>query len=153
LVKSFDDHFMSGLIVGSISGTLTNFVDIFLVDFLKYGQVRFMDYAGLLAFGRQFHSFPENLLAFFIQIGLSATLGVLFVCILGKISTKYLLLKGVFFSLNFWYFIFALVLLFKVPYVLVLSFEGAVENLITSFLFGVFLAKNFQIMYLRKSHG
>ncbi|HBE78041.1 MAG TPA: hypothetical protein DDW65_09730 [Firmicutes bacterium] len=153
MVNSFDDHFIPGLIVGGISGTLTNFVDIILVDFVKYGQVRFMDYAGLLAFGRQFHGFPENLLAFFIQMGLFATLGVLFICILSKVSTKYLLIKGIFFSLNFWYFIFALVLLFKVPYVLVLSFKGAVENLISSFLFGVFLAKAYQIIYLQKNHG
>jgi hypothetical protein len=151
LAKSFDDNFIPGLIVGSTSGVLINFVDIFLIDFLKFGQVRFMDYAGLLIYGRQFCGFFENLLAFFVQVGLSASLGVIFICIVDKVSTQYLLLKGMFFALDFWYFIFALVILFKVPYVKVLSFEGGLENLITSLLFGVFLAKSYQLIYLKKN--
>ncbi len=151
MAKTLDDNFIPGLVVGGISGTLINFVDIVLIDLLKFGQIRFMDYAGLLAYGRQFQGFPENLLAFFLQVGLSATLGVLFIYIIDRVSTKYLLLKGIFFALNFWYFIFALVLLFKVPYVLVVSFKGAAENLLSSLLFGVFLAESYQMIYLRKN--
>ncbi len=151
LAKTFDDNFIPGLVVGGISGTLINFVEIVLIDWLKFGQIRFMDYAGLLAYGRQFYGFPENLLAFFIQVGLSATLGVLFIYIIDRVSTKDLLLKGIFFALNFWYFIFTLVLLFKVPYVLVVTFKGAAENLLSSSLFGVFLAESYQMIYLRKN--
>lgn len=147
--KSFDDNFIPGLIVGGITGTVINFIEIILVDFLKFGQVRFMDYAGLLAYGRRFHTFLEVMFAFFIQISFAAAIGVAFVCILDRISTKYLELKGIFLALNFWYFIFSLVLLFKVPYVLVLTFDGAIENFVSSLLFGLCFAKTYRILYLR----
>lgn len=108
-----------------------------------------MDYAGLLVYGRQFHTFLENLFAFFSQVIFSASLGVLFIYILNRVTTKYLMLKGIFFAINIWYLIFGLVLLYKVPYVLVLTFEGGIENFITALLFGFFLAETYRILYLR----
>jgi hypothetical protein len=133
--------------VGSVAGTIINFIQILLIDVLKFGQFRFMDYAGIMVYGRRFHTFVENLFAFFIQVGFSASLGVLFVLLLDGVSTKNLFLKGMYFGVFVWYFIFALVLLYKVPYLLVLTFEGGVENFLSSIIFGAVLAVAFRILY------
>lgn len=118
-----EDRFMNGLISGIIAGILALLVDLFFIDILKFGNLRFWDFSSILLFGHKPQSFWQTLFGIFGHIGFAAMGGVIFVFLIRLISSKYLYIKGIFFGLAIWFVAYSTTYMLKVPHLRNISFE------------------------------
>ena len=51
------DRFMNGLIAGTIAGISALLIDLFFIDVLKFGELRFWDFSSILLFGSKPQTF------------------------------------------------------------------------------------------------
>lgn len=82
----------------------------------------------------------EYQIAFIAHLGYAGSGGIIFSFLLRYISRKYLWVKGLYFGLAMWFFVYAITLLFKVPGLTENTVESAMNNAITSGVYGLTLA-------------
>lgn len=132
---------MRGLLAGVAGGIVASLVNIVLVFVFNIGELVFWDFAGVIIFGRIPKGFWEHAFAELGHLGFSGAMGVAFAYLIPAISSDYYLVKGLFFGLGTWFFIYSLAVLFHVPYVRVVSLGTAIGDYIASAVFGLVMAK------------
>lgn len=145
-----NDRFMNGLLAGTIGGIAAGASDILLVDILKLGSLRFADFAAILLLGTKPDTFVEYVFGKIGHVGFSAGLGVIFAYLVQLISSNYLYIKGVFFGLATWFFVYAVTLLFRVPGLTSISINSAVVDYVGSAIYGLVLAYALQRLEKRE---
>lgn len=133
------DRFMNGLIAGIIAGIFALIIDLFFVDVLKFGKLRFWDFSSILLFGNKPQSFWQTLLGILGHIGFSGIGGVIYAYLIRLITSKYLYIKGIVFGLSIWFSAYTTTYMLKVPYLKDISFETSVADYISSLFYGLIL--------------
>lgn len=144
------DRFMIGLIAGSISGIFSSLVDLILVKILKFGDLTYIDFAGIVFLGDKVKSIPEGIHCQLIQAFYSGFLGVIFVHLISIISGRYYRIKGAIFGLGVWFFTHAVVHLYQLPHMSKMRLDSSVENEIIAIFYGYLLAE--MVYWLTKGH-
>ena len=134
------DKYANGFISGLAGGVAAAATNLLLILFLKFGNVMFGDFAGVLVFGYLPKSFWEIAIAYLVYFGFAGTLGVIFAYLIPVLSFKYFLFKGIHFGIGVWFFSYVITLLFKVPELMDISLKSAVTNFLASFVYGLVMA-------------
>ena len=133
------DRFMNGLIAGGIAGIFALLIDLFFIDILKFGELKFWDFSSILLFGHKPQSFWQTTFGIIGHIGFAAMGGVIFVYLIRLISSKYIYIKGVFFGLTIWFAAYTTTYMLKVPHLKDISFETSVADYFSSVIYGLTL--------------
>ena len=144
------DRFTRGSIAGLIGGISTTVLGIFFA-LIKFGALRFSDFAAILVYGRKARVLLELLFATLIHWGFSAAAGIVFVYLIKAIGTKNLIYKGWFFGVSIWFFAYIITELFKIPELETISFTSAVSNFLVSSFYGIVTAG--ALLYMEKKLG
>lgn len=144
------DRFTRGSIAGLIGGIFTTVLGM-VFYLIKFGTLRFADFAAILVYGRKAQGLLELLFATVIHWGFSAAVGIIFVFLLKAIGTKNLIYKGWFFGVGIWFFSYITTELFKIPEMETISFTSAVSNFLVSSLYGIMMSG--ALLYLEKKLG
>lgn len=133
------DRFMNGVVAGILAGVVSALTDYLVVNGLRIGSVRFVDFAGVFIYGERPHGLHEVI---FAQIGallFHGLLGAIFSYLLVHITSKYYLIKSILYGLLIWFAIYAIVTLFRVPFLVNTPFNAAVKDTVIAGLFGLVL--------------
>ena len=133
------DRFTRGFLAGIIAGIVTNVVD-YTASMIELTNTRYVDIAARLVYGRASDNLVELLFAFGGQLIFSSFLGVAFAYLIVHIKSMNYLLKGWFYGVVVWFFIFAAIVLYKVPDVSVTHFPTTFVNAILGSIFGLTLS-------------
>ena len=98
------DRFMNGFIAGALAGLLSSLIDIFIVNILKFGTIRYIDFASILMYGHPGRNLLENIIAQFGQLIFSAVMGAGFAYFIKLTSSKFFWIKSVIFGTTVWFF-------------------------------------------------
>lgn len=139
-----NDRFTRGLLAGIIAGILTKVYDL-TAYYLHFSTLRWFDVAGTLIYDRKPFSFWE---AFFATLGtwfFHTFLGVIFVYLIKKpLLSNNLILKGWFYGVAWWFIIFAVIILFKVPDISLVPLKTSLSNFVGASIWGLLLASALQ---------
>lgn len=146
------DRYVQGLLAG-IAGWPPQFIFTMIMhsgfDLVK---LRFLDFAGVLAFNHKPHDFWESLFSVLIVIAMMGALGILFAMAIKVIASPHPLLKGGIFGGVCWFTIHVIATLFKVKGIYgVTNFNTAVLNLIASVIWGIALGG--VLLLLNRKYG
>lgn len=144
------DRFTRGCMVGLAGGIATTLIG-YLFSLLKFGTLRFADFAAIFIYGREAKGLFEVLFAILIHWGFSAAAGIIFVYLLKAIKTMNLLLKGWVYGVSIWFTAYITTELFKIPEFATISFQNAVANFLTASLYGIVMAEAY--LYLDQKLG
>lgn len=134
------DRFVNGLLTGAIAGIVLNILNL-AAYYLHWSSIRYLDWAGILIFGRKPVLLSEEIFAQLVQLAFSAFIGVLFAYLYLKFTSKYYLIKGVFLGLIIWFFIYAAGIALKLPYLSVIPFKTALSNCLGAIVYGLVAAE------------
>lgn len=109
-------------------------------NLLRVTNWRFLDYAGLLIFGRKPAGTVEIMISVLGQIFFSGAMGVLFAFLLPLTTSRHYLLKGWFSGMLIWFSVYTVLHLFQLPQVLELDTGTVLSNTLKASLFGLALA-------------
>lgn len=137
------DRFMNGLVAGTIGGTVSLITDLFIIDILHFGTLRFSDFASILILGNKPQSFWEYAFGLIGHIGFAAVQGVIFAYLIVAISHKYIIVKGIVFGLSVWFLSYIITFLFKVSQLTNISLNSAIADYFSSAVFGAILGYSF----------
>lgn len=73
------DKLTNGFIQGIIAGVVANVADFIMVNWLKFGDLLYLDYAGVHLYGFKPETIGEKIFALAIQIIFSGLMGIVFV--------------------------------------------------------------------------
>ncbi len=135
-----------------ILGWLPTFVFSMAIDLgFHLLKLRFMDFAGILAFDHKPHGFWEALFSEAIVLAQMGALGMLFTLIIAIIARPHLLLKGGLYGGFTWFITYAMADLFKVTGIHgTVDFPTAFFNLIASVLWGT--ALGWALLWLNRKY-
>lgn len=137
------DRFMNGLVAGTIGGTVSLITDLFMIDILGFGTLRFSDFASILILGNKPQSFWEYVFGIIGHLGFAAVQGVIFAYLIVEISHRYIIVKGIVFGLSIWFISYTTTFLFKVPQLTNISLYSAIVDYFSSAIYGATLGYSF----------
>ena len=120
------DKTIYGFLFGIIAGLVMNIINLFSYFILHFADLRYLDFMSIIVWGNKPLNFWESTLAFFLHLGFTGFLGILFL------------------------FAYSVTLLYKVPQLTNISVNTIVSNLISAGVFGFvlgILAKNTKNLY------
>ena len=132
------DRFIRGLLAGIIAGIAMDTIDL-IGYWLKLDQARYLDFAAVIAFGKTASSWMETILSLIIELMFKGLLGVLFVFLIPKIKSKYLIIKAILFGTTTWFIIYSIIVLSKATKFPKVDAGVALSHLINSSVFGIVL--------------
>jgi hypothetical protein len=141
------DRIIQGFIAG-IAGWLPTFIFSTAIYFgLHLLKLRFMDFAGLLAFNHKPHGLPESLFSELIVLGQMGVYGILFAFITKVIASPHPILKGGLYGGFMWFITYSLANFFKVKGIHgIVDFNTAFINLTASVIWGITLGGIFLVL-------
>lgn len=119
-------------------------------NLLRVTNWRFLDFAGLLIFGRKPTGAAEIIISVLGQLSFSAAMGVLFAYLLPFTTKRLILFKGWFFGVLIWFSIYSVVHLFQLPQPRDLDLGTVVSNIVKASLFGLILAWSLARLSIKK---
>ena len=134
------DRFVNGLLTGVIAGIVINLLS-FAAYYLHWSTMRYLDWAGIMIFGRKPVTLSEELFAQLVQLAFSAFIGVVFAYLYFEVTSRYYLLKGVFFGVILWFFMYAAGIALKLPHLTVIPFKTSFSNFVGATVFGLVAAE------------
>lgn len=143
------DRFTKGFLAGIIGGVSTTILG-YLFFQLKFGTLRFADFAAIMVYGREAEGVLEVLFAILIHWGFSGAAGAFFVYLLKKIRTENLIFKGWIFGVGIWFFVYIVTELFKIPELDTISLSSSVSNLLASSFYGIVMV--YAYLYLEQTY-
>lgn len=141
------DRILQGMIAGII-GWLPQFIFTMIMYFgFHLVELRYLDFAGILAFNHKPQGVWESIFAESIVIGQMGGLGILFVLIIEVISSKNLLLKSGLYGGFTWFTIYLIAELFQVKGIYgVVDFKTSISNVIAAVIWGIALGGAFLLL-------
>ena len=137
------DHFTRAWLSGAIAGGLAEILNLFLIWIFNASPKHFIDFAEVLIFGTRARNYLEFALAFLGYLIFCGFLGVFYSYLLKSIGTANHLFKSVVYAVTTWFFIYAIVILFKTPAISDHAFKTTIINLFTATIFGITLDISF----------
>lgn len=139
------DWFVKGILAGFIAGVITKAYDL-MAYYLHFSTLRWFDVAGTLIFGRKPLNLWEAVFATLSTWFFHALLGLMFVYLIQKtvLSRHNLFLKGWFYGVTWWFLIYVIIMLFKVPEISFVPLKTSLSNFISASIFGLLLAGTLQ---------
>ncbi|WP_028309684.1 hypothetical protein [Desulfitibacter alkalitolerans] len=135
------DRIAMGFIAGIIAGVFMNLIDYIGVYVVGFDDVLLLEWAAVLMYGRPQENMLEASLAQAGQLVFSGFLGIFFAYIMLKITSGNYLFKGWLYGILTWFFIYALTIVFQVPFLTRHPFEAVVVHIIASSVYGLVLAE------------
>jgi len=134
------DRFFRGFIAGVAGGIVMNVWNFFSYYVLDFAQIRYLDWASMILYGRLPHSVLDAAYALLIQILWVGLLGIIFAYFVPVITSRGYLFKGVIFGLSLAFIIYAVTSLYKVPNLTTFSSATVISNHIGGLLWGLTMA-------------
>ncbi len=132
------DRFINGSIAGCLAGLVASLFDyIFLC--LNFGSIHLIDFAGVFIYGDRPHTLGENIFAQFGVCVFTTLVGILFVYLITKISSKYFFWKGLIYGVLLWFLVYSLIELYDVPHFHRTSLASSTENTLVAMIYGLAL--------------
>ncbi|MBT9174102.1 MAG: hypothetical protein DDT21_02513 [Syntrophomonadaceae bacterium] len=119
-------------------------------NLLRVTNWRFLDFAGLLIFGRKPAGAAEIIISVLGQLSFSAAMGVLFAYLLPFTTRRLILFKGWFFGVLIWFSVYSVFHLFQLPQPRELDLGTVVSNIVKASLFGLILAWSLARLSIKK---
>lgn len=135
------DRLVNGIIAGILAGIGMNIIN-YPAYLLNLSTIRYLDWAGILIFGRRPVAIWEAVFAQLVQIAFSAFVGVVFAYLIPTVSSRYYIVKGIFFGIISWFFIYAAGIALRLPFLTLIPFRTSLINFISSIVFGLVLAES-----------
>jgi hypothetical protein len=143
-----DDRFVDGFLAGMIAVLITGPMAL-AAKLLKWIELGFSDFAGVLSLGRVPDTLMEQIYASAVDVMVSGALGIGFAFLVTIIGSKYLLFKGLFYAGFLWYFYYptiAIAFLERVD----MNVQTAMINGILAGLFGLVMAQAYYWLHVNK---
>lgn len=134
------DRLTRGFTAGALAGAFVDLFSLLTYNLLRITNWRFLDFAGLLIFGRKPAGTIEIMISVLGQIFFSAAMGVLFAFLLPLTTSRHYLLKGWFFGMLIWFSAYTVVHLFQLPQTLQLDPGTVLSNMFKASIYGLTLA-------------
>ncbi|MCR6544301.1 hypothetical protein [Dehalobacterium formicoaceticum] len=132
------DRFHRGLAAGIIAGIPMNIWDLFSYHYLKFSNLRYLDWNSVMIFGHLPYTMGEVIFALLSQFLLAGFLGMIFTYLIElKITSRNHWLKGVVFGYLAGYLIFAVAVTFQVPYIITRSLDTVITQFIGALIWGL----------------
>ncbi|MEW6660777.1 MAG: hypothetical protein ACOY9Y_07750 [Bacillota bacterium] len=133
------DRFTRGFLAGLAAGIVMNIFS-FISFALNWVEIRFLDWAGVLIFGRQPVGALEIAVSLAGQLFFTSLLGVFFAYLISMTTSRGYILKGLVYGLAVWFASYAISILFRVPTLVRFRLDTVTSNIVGALLFGLVLA-------------
>ena len=134
------DRTIRGLLAGVIAGIVKDSWNLIDYYFLHITEIRFLDWAAILATWSRPRNSLSTVFFLMLQILWDGFLGIIFAHLLISITTRYLILKSILFSLMLWFVFQIIVNLYRVPLLSGIQPQpGAISNVMAVILWGVIM--------------
>lgn len=134
------DRTIRGLLAGVIAGIVKDSWNLIDYYFLHITEIRFLDWAAILATWSRPRNSLGTVFFLMLQILWDGFLGIIFAHLLISITTRYLIVKSIFFSLMLWFAFKIIVNLYRVPLLSGIQPQpGAISNVMAVILWGVIM--------------
>jgi hypothetical protein len=146
--QTMDDRFTEGFIAGGVAGIVQILIDLFIIDVFHFGKFHLFDYAAVLIYGKHPSFWFETILAQITYLAFTCIIGIIFAYLILFIGSKYYLLKGWFFAIATWFFVFAIGTMYRIPILEKNTWQDATNNFFNTSIFGIVMA--IALKYLTK---
>lgn len=134
------DKFTTGLLIGAIGGVITNTAS-FLEGAMNLTNFRTVDLIGAVLYAHN-PPFSSNETAFSLlgHIFVSGILGILFIYWLPYVTNKFLILKGIVFSVFIWFSVYAVTTFVRLPGTIPTPLNTTLSDAANAIIFGATIA-------------
>ena len=134
------DRTIRGLLAGVNAGIVKDSWNLIDYYFLHITEIRFLDWAAILATWSRPRNSLSTVFFLMLQILWDGFLGIIFAHLLISITTRYLILKSILFSLMLWFVFKIIVNLYRVPLLSGIQPQPeAISNVMAVILWGVIM--------------
>lgn len=134
------DRFTRGMLAGIVAGIITKVYDLLAFSF-HFSTLRWFDFSGIMIYGKKPLNLWEQIFATLGVWFFHAILGVIFVLLIQRlVSSDNLFLKGWLYGVAWWFIIYAIAHLYKVPQLVLVPLKTSVSNFVGASIWGVTLA-------------
>ena len=134
------DRFARGMAAGIFAGIITKIYDL-LAFYIGISTLRWFDFAGIMIYGKKPMSLGEQIFATLGTWFFHALLGILFVFLIERLFlSDNLLLKGWFYGVSWWFIVYAVNQLFKVPELASIPLKTSLSNFVGASIWGLIMA-------------
>jgi len=133
------DRLTRGFVAGLVGGVAMNVVSL-ASYYLNLGELRYLDWAGIMMYGFRPHNFLSAAFAQVIQILQVGILGAVFAYLLPLTTSRNYLLKGWLYGTALWFGFNGLTLLFKLGPKIPVHLATAAVDFVGASVYGLVLA-------------
>ena len=133
------DRFFRGFFAGFLAGIPMNLWSLLSCHVLNFGEVRFLDWMGIILYGNLPVTFAEQAYALWVHFVGLGTLGIIFAYLMSLTTPFWYIGKAIIFSGAFGFISYAVPFLFQVPYLTEMPLSGVLSNHIGALLWGLAL--------------
>jgi hypothetical protein len=133
------DRFTRGFTAGVLGGLLSSAWNLSSF-YLNFSNLRYLDFAAIMTYGRKTRTLWETIFSFFSTIFVYGLLGIIFIYLVTFITSENLLFKGFLFGVTSWFIFYSITLLFKIPELSRISFLTTLANFIGAVIYGIAMA-------------
>ncbi len=134
------DRFAKGLVASAISSVIYAGLNLFSYYVLHFTDQRYYNVAAVMIFGHKALTTGESIFAQMVQIGFATGIGIVFCYLMAKFNSKNYVFKGIFWGAANWFVIVSLMTITRLNNLLPIGLNSAISNLITSCIWGLFIA-------------
>lgn len=134
------DRISAGFIGGLTAG-LAMLIPDYLLTYVKYDPERLYNWAAVVILGRLPAHIYDVILAQAAQLFFAALIGILFSYMILKFTSGNYLFKGWLFGVTAWFTVYAVAILFRLPYLQTHTFKSSFSHLIAATVYGLVLAE------------
>jgi len=131
------DRFARGLVAGIIGGIVMNIWSVMAVYIFGWEIIRFVDWAGIILYGDMPRSHLEGIMALVLQLLWSGLLGIGLAFLIQQVTSREYLIKAVFFGVMVGFIVYAIPVMFKMPYLSQKSLVTVASNHIGGAIWGL----------------
>lgn len=140
-----NDRSTAGAIAGLV-GAFIQEMSAIVFKYLGFTDRSFIDYASVMIMFHTAHSFMEHVVAWTAHFAVGIMLGLLFVQVFMITSTKYLLLKGIFYGFILWFVLLGLGTVFRLPEFTAIPWNVAMSTFVGSIIWSLSVAYTLRIL-------
>lgn len=134
------DKFTLGFIAGLIGAIPMNAINLFNYYGLRSAELRYLDFAGFMVFGKLPQTTAEIIMSQMVQVLFSGILGAFFAKFLEWVSPKNSWFKGLLWGNGTWFVIYSITVLFRIPKLSTPNLNDALMQNISTAIYGIVMA-------------
>jgi ABC-type phosphate/phosphonate transport system permease subunit len=137
------DRFTLGFIAGIIGAIPMNAMSLFNYHVTHLAELRYLDFAGFMIFGKLPKTAGEVILSQIVQLAFSGVLGALFAKFLEWVTPENAWFKGVLWGTGAWFVLYSITVIYKIPALSTPNFTTALLQNISTAIYGIILGLTF----------